>query len=128
MKIGEKMGWRHGCKWMTFGSGDLLGILILTVLLKKPNYGYSLMEELKNMGIDISFLHHTAIYRTLRFLEFTGFVTSTWDTFGRGPARRIYIITDLGKEYLKNWYEFAKRDLKIIENIINEIEKNIERR
>jgi len=122
------MRWRHGCKWMAFGSGDLLGILILTILLKKPAYGYSLMEELENLGVNINFLHHTIVYRTLRMMEIAGFVISTWDTSGTGPARRIYSITDEGKKYLKNWYEWAKNDLKIMENIINEIEKNIKRR
>ncbi len=128
LKIGGKMRWRHGCRWMAFGSGDLLGVLILTILLKKPTYGYSLMDELKNLGIDITFLHYTIVYRTLRMMEISGLVISTWDTTGTGPARRIYSITETGREFLKNWYEWAKKDLKIMENIINEIEKNMERR
>ncbi|HOK79528.1 MAG TPA: PadR family transcriptional regulator [bacterium] len=125
LNIGEKMRWRHGCKWMSFGSGDLLGVLILTVMLEKPTYGYSLMEKLKNLGIDITFLHHTVVYRILRMMEISGLVISAWDTTGTGPARRVYSITDAGREYLKNWYHWAKKDLKIMENIINEIEKTL---
>lgn len=123
------MRWRHGCrKWMIFASGDILDVLILTILLKKPTYGYSLFDELEKFGINISFLHPAIVYRNLRNLEIEGLVVSNWEVGVSGPARRVYSITENGKEFLKNWYKFAKEDLKIMESVLNEIEKNLERR
>ncbi|MBC8393421.1 MAG: helix-turn-helix transcriptional regulator, partial [Deltaproteobacteria bacterium] len=54
------------------------------------------------------------IYRTLRYLEKEGFVTSKWDTKGAGPAKRNYEITQEGLDLLHGWargIEFRKQAL-----------------
>ena len=75
---------------------------LLLLLLQKPSYGYELMERLsqdKEMpGTDPGLL-----YRTLRQLEGEGLVLSSWDTEGKGPARRLYKVTSEGIEYLHTW-------------------------
>jgi len=75
---------------------------LLLLLLQKPSYGYELMERLsqdKEMpGADPGLL-----YRTLRQLEREGMVRSSWDTEGKGPARRLYEVTPEGIEYLHTW-------------------------
>lgn len=116
---------RFGCrKWKAFTFGDILGALILTILAKNPTHGYSILEELKKIGIDVFPIHHTVVYRMLRMMEMEGFLESSWE-IGEGPPRRIYKITSLGREYLKNWYIGAKEDLKLMEKIIRDIEENI---
>lgn len=115
-----------GCrKWTALTSQSLLSALILSVLAKKSLHGYSLLDELKEMGIDTSLIHHTVIYRLLRFMEVNGLVKSEWETGGTGPARRIYMITELGIEYLKDWYMKVKDDLNIMEKIMKNIEESI---
>lgn len=123
------MKWRHRCKkWLTFGSGNLLDVLILIILSKKQSYGYSLIEEIGKLGINISFLHPAIVYRNLRNLELEGLVISNWEIGTSGPARRVYRITEDGKKYLENWYIHAKNDFMIIKNIIEEIEKILEKK
>jgi PadR family transcriptional regulator, regulatory protein PadR len=44
------------------------------------------------------------LYRTLRQMEKEGLCESEWDTtYGGGPARRMYSITDAGEAYLEFW-------------------------
>ena len=45
------------------------------------------------------------LYRTLRRMERFNLVTSTWDTEGGGPARRLYTLTNLGDLCLDRWAE-----------------------
>jgi poly-beta-hydroxybutyrate-responsive repressor len=75
---------------------------LLLMLLQQPGYGYELMERLaqddETPGADPGLL-----YRTLRNLEEDGLVSSTWDTVGSGPARRLYEVTAEGREYLHAW-------------------------
>jgi DNA-binding PadR family transcriptional regulator len=46
-----------------------------------------------------------AVYRALRRLEANGHVTSSWDTTGPGPARRLYRLTASGSEHLGEWVQ-----------------------
>jgi len=75
---------------------------LLLLLLQKPGHGYELMERLAQEegppGADPGLL-----YRTLRQMEEEGLVHSSWDTEGRGPARRLYEVTPEGMEYLRAW-------------------------
>jgi DNA-binding PadR family transcriptional regulator len=36
-------------------------------------------------------------------MEGAGLVTSTWDTTGTGPPRRVYRVTAEGDRYLARW-------------------------
>ncbi|MBI4298034.1 MAG: helix-turn-helix transcriptional regulator [Chloroflexi bacterium] len=75
---------------------------LLLLLLQKPSYGYELMERL-SQSEDTPFADVGLLYRTLRHLEEEGMVRSTWDTQGKGPARRLYEVTPEGAEYLDAW-------------------------
>jgi DNA-binding PadR family transcriptional regulator len=59
------------------------------------------------------------IYRHLRKLEEEGYVSSTWDTSGTGPARRYYRLTREGEELLRNWIPFMERNLKSLEKFLS---------
>ena len=43
------------------------------------------------------------LYRALRRLEEEGLVRSEWDADAPGPARRVYELTDAGRELLGQW-------------------------
>lgn len=113
----------RGCAHNPFIDGGILIPATLAILTNKPTYGYSLIEELKEFGIDISLFHPSIIYRMLRAMEIEGLVTSSWDIKDIGPARRVYSITDMGKSFLKTWVMNAKENLKIVEKIIKTIER-----
>ncbi len=85
--------------------GRLRGFLqpcLLLLLSQGASHGYELMERLARDPM----LPHAdpgLLYRTLRQMEAEGWVTSTWDTEGQGPARRRYTITEEGLEFLRVW-------------------------
>ncbi len=75
---------------------------LLLSLAIKPAHGYELMDRLAQRE-DIPDPDPGLLYRTLRQLEAEGLVSSSWDTEGAGPARRVYEITAEGIEYLHAW-------------------------
>ena len=75
--------------------------VILLLLREWSSYGYDLMERMAAFGF--AAMNPGSLYRVLRQLEKDGMVSSTWDTSGQGPARRMYAITEAGETYLKLW-------------------------
>lgn len=85
---------------------------ILVLLLHCPSHGYELMDDLKKEGFLETEPDAGAVYRILRAFEKEGFVKSRWDTQKKGAAKRNYVVTAAGKEFLKDWVKAieAKRD------------------
>lgn len=88
--------------------GDVTGtpknfvIPVLLLHLRNWNaHGYELMQKLTQFGLHS--IDHGNLYRILRQLEKDELVSSQWDTTSKGPAKRIYSITDAGEEYLNIW-------------------------
>ncbi len=96
---------------------------VLLSLLKRPSYGYVLLEDLRSLGVAIPGCHPSILYRMLRMMEMEGWLASTWDTEGPGPARRVYRVTELGKRFLREWSQRAKEHLQVIERLIKAIEE-----
>ncbi len=91
---------------------------LLLALRRQPSYGYDLLEKI----IEFGFLDGPAdpgmLYRHLRKLEEEGFVSSTWDTSGTGPARRYYKLTAEGEELLRDWIPFMEKNLRSLEKFL----------
>ena len=74
----------------------------LLVMLKDLNlHGYEIMKALKENFAVVS--DPGTVYRALRQLERDGYITSWWDPKEQGPARRIYTLTDGGRDALGLW-------------------------
>ena len=82
----------------------LLQPAILAILTKEPLHGY---EIAKKIGAIPHFLDETpdmsGIYRMLKTLETRGVVTSDWDISQGGRPKRIFAITDTGRQCLEHW-------------------------
>ena len=91
---------------------------LLLVLRTKSSYGYELLEKILTFGFLDGPADPGMVYRHLRKLEEDGFVSSTWDTSGTGPARRYYSLTTEGEELLRNWIPFMERNLKSLQNFL----------
>ncbi len=76
---------------------------ILVLLAEGPTHGYGIVGELETMGVSTGELDFGAVYRTLRDLEASGHVTSTWSTEPSGPQRRDYALTSSGYAMLDEW-------------------------
>lgn len=72
------------------------GSLVLSVLLNatKPSYGYSMVNSLNEVGIEIE---QNTLYPLLRRLEKQGLLESKWDTTESRP-RKYYVISEKGLE------------------------------
>jgi poly-beta-hydroxybutyrate-responsive repressor len=81
----------------------LLQPFMLLMLKEREGYGYELLEKVHAFGFRSMPPDPAAIYRNLRHMENEGWVKSTWDTKGNGPAKRIYRITPEGEEILHGW-------------------------
>jgi DNA-binding PadR family transcriptional regulator len=55
-----------------------------------------------------------AIYKSLRQMEEEGLVSSSWETSPRGPARRVYALTDDGRDMLDGWARTLARNREIL--------------
>ncbi len=57
----------------------------------------------------------SAIYVILGMLEDKGLVTSSWETEEKGPAKKVYRITEEGLDYLKEMVEEIKRYRRVLD-------------
>jgi poly-beta-hydroxybutyrate-responsive repressor len=81
--------------------GEMLATSLLAFLKGWNAYGYELTQRLAQAGLPQS--DSGTVYRTLRQLEKSGFVSSFWDTSESGPARRMYSLTAAGDLFLSGW-------------------------
>lgn len=85
------------------------GTLTIAVLsqLSEPQYGYSLVTMLDEIGIPVE---PGTLYPLLRRLEKQGLLDSKWDTNESRP-RKYYLMSDTGKEVyaalVKEWNDIA---------------------
>jgi PadR family transcriptional regulator PadR len=74
------------------------GVIVLAVLsnLGEEQYGYSLINGLKNQGIEVD---QGTLYPLLRRLESQGLLQSKWRIEADRP-RRYYVLSDEGRGLL----------------------------
>lgn len=83
------------------------GIVVLAVLsqMDTARYGYSLIQQLAEQGLDIE---EGTLYPLLRRLEQQGLLESEWETSEARP-RKYYRISPFGNEVLTalrtEWFE-----------------------
>ena len=88
---------------------NLLDIQLLRMVQAQPLWGYKIKKKVEaNFQIK---LRHGALYPTLNSLERKGFLTSQKQTKG-GRARKVYSITEKGKEYLQSYHAILKDQIE----------------
>lgn len=90
---------------------------LLVLLHRQPDYGYNLMEGLREFGFQTGQMDISILYRALRDLETVGLVVSSWDDNSLGPHRRMYTITPQGESSLAEWIESLRQSRKEIETL-----------
>jgi poly-beta-hydroxybutyrate-responsive repressor len=96
---------------------------ILLGLRLRPSYGYELIQNIQRFGFVEGQAPPGMIYRHLRQLEEDGLVFSEWQTEGTGPAKRIYNITEEGKEVLAIWIDYMKKQAENLNAFIETYRK-----
>ena len=74
---------------------------LMLLIAEGPIHGYDLLERLEELGLGAT--DPGGLYRTLRAMEREDLVKSEWETSTAGPARRTYILTYEGAEWLHAW-------------------------
>ncbi|RIV23219.1 PadR family transcriptional regulator [Alicyclobacillaceae bacterium I2511] len=82
-----------------------LPAFLLLFLNDGPAHGGILWSRMAELVPSVWNVDTGAVYRVLRDLEARGAVNSHWDTQGAGPAKRVYVITPMGREELQEWYQ-----------------------
>lgn len=99
---------------------SLLEPTLLLLINQQPAHGYTLLHDLEER--EMGGIHPSVVYRTLRDLEVLEWIESSWDIDKTlGPPRRIYTITDLGKQALSNWKLQLEQHQKSIRNLLDSI-------
>jgi poly-beta-hydroxybutyrate-responsive repressor len=93
---------------------------ILLGLLQAPSYGYELIQSIERFGFIEGQAPPGMIYRHLRQLEEDGLVRSEWKTEGAGPAKRVYRITEEGREVLDLWVGYMRRQAETLNAFVRD--------
>jgi len=91
---------------------------ILLGLNAAPSYGYELISTIQSYGFIEGDAPPGMVYRHLRQMEEDNFVQSQWETKQAGAAKRIYTITDEGKEILSVWIKFMENKAKKLNHFV----------
>ena len=73
-------------------------LLLLAVLAEGPRHSYAIAREVERWSKEALSLGEGALYPALRALEREGLIVSRWELQPTGPARRLYEITDTGRQ------------------------------
>jgi PadR family transcriptional regulator PadR len=127
--FGRARGIGRGKRWM--GDYSLLDVRLvepaLLAFLKNGNlHGYGLLEKLDAIGLGS--INPSVIYRILRDYEEVGLVVSNWDQEStQGPPRRVYALTDAGKEALLRAQTSLEETRDRISTILDQIDTQFDR-
>lgn len=102
---------------------------ILAALTEGPVHGYRLAERISEMADSFGDKPDVSgIYRFLKKMQIAGLVTSSWETGGQGHAKRLFEITDDGRDCLKRWTTTLDAYLKTLASLLKEAKAATARR
>lgn len=93
-------------------------IWLLFLIHQKSNYGYALLEQLKEYGVVQQDFSYGSLYRILRTMEKAGCIVSKWEISRKGPKRRYYTTTNQGKTELKKWINLFQIRYVLIQKLL----------
>ena len=91
--------------------------LILTILSAGKNYGYNLIQKVKEISDGQLQWSDGMLYPVLHRLEKDGFITSEWIITSSDRRRKYYSITVTGKEELHS----AREDWVSLHSILDNL-------
>lgn len=86
---------------------SMLPAVLLSQLAEEPVHGYSMLNKLEELGV--SGVKSGTLYPLLRSMEESGDIISDWQIAERGPARKIFKITDQGHQTLTSLYSWLRQ-------------------
>ena len=114
---------RHGgecAPWAGLGRMNRLVEPAVLYLLttEQATHGYEIIAAANELNLTDAVIDAAAVYRVLRDLEEQGCVVSSWSTEGSGPARRVYQVTDVGRQRLSEWVQLIERRARQMQEFV----------
>jgi len=102
----------------------LLSLCLLSLLESQARYGNEILNWLKAWG-ELFAASSSNVYPLLRDWEKNGLIKGRWETGGIKRSRRVYEITNEGREVLKNLRQTTVPQLRVVLDRLEEILKEI---
>jgi poly-beta-hydroxybutyrate-responsive repressor len=93
---------------------------ILLGLYLKPSYGYELIRNIQKFGFVEGQAPPGMIYRHLHQLEQDGLVSSQWETEVGGPAKRMYHLSEEGRQMLAVWVDYMEKQAETLSAFVRQ--------
>jgi PadR family transcriptional regulator PadR len=94
-------------------------VLILSLLVEQPMYGYQISQELERRSEGYFTMKEGLLYPALHRMEQDGLLSSEWRTVAGARRRKYYFITEKGRQALANsvaeWTTFTEKLMQVIE-------------
>jgi PadR family transcriptional regulator, regulatory protein AphA len=98
------------------GSGKMktLEYVILAGLMRRPRSGYDLTKWMERETSHFFAVGHSSVYPALARLERDGLVEPEVVPSDKGPERKVYSVTEVGREALLSWADLppAERQMR----------------
>lgn len=91
-------------------------VIAVLSLLREPQYGYALLEQLAAAGIEVE---ANTLYPLLRRLEKQGLLIAEWTTDEARP-RKYYRTSDAGSDALSTLADEWRRLSRSLDSLLNE--------
>jgi DNA-binding PadR family transcriptional regulator len=101
--------------------------VLLTLYRRGGLHGYEIVKSVRkyieevNGGLNVS-----GFYRHLSMLEKRGMLSSEWDRTKKGPAKKVYALTETGRLCLSKWIKTLETHLTMVTDFLGEANKAAE--
>src|SRR6266581_4263137 len=83
-----------------------LTLLVLRTLEKRgPLHGYALCDHIRSVSDELLQVEEGSLYPALHRMEQDTWLSSKWETTGKGRKAKVYSITALGRKQLADEHE-----------------------
>ena len=94
-------------------------LVLLSLLLKRPMYGYQILTTLQDRGNGEFRFKQGTLYPVLYRLERAGWIEANWQDPPEGKRRKVYHVTADGRRELRaratQWQRFTEAVHSILE-------------
>lgn len=102
----------------------IMALYILKFLQQEPAHGNKMAEEIKRRTEHLLTPNCNSLYPLLRIMEERGYISGSW-TDEEKRSKRIYAITEAGRQYIPALTEKVAQRLNEMERSINLFRKDL---
>jgi DNA-binding PadR family transcriptional regulator len=71
--------------------------LLLGILMRRPNYGYRIVQELNELAPSVLRMGEGTVYPVLHRMESRGLLDAHWESTAEGRPRKYYSLNQQGR-------------------------------